>query len=235
MKLSIITINYNNCKGLENTIKSVINQKFNDFEFLIIDGNSSDGSLQLIKEYSSHINYYISENDNGIYHAMNKGIKQAKGDYIHLLNSGDIYYNRNVLTNVIFNDYDFLSFATLKKGNKDWVYLPMFNNNLNSFEVPHPGVIVKREYYFKNGFYDENYKIISDSIYLIKNMKENNSILSYDILTIAEANGISARFSFNHEFEKLHLINMYNISFFKKMKYFFLNITLTIIKKIIKL
>lgn len=235
MKLSIITINYNNYKGLENTIKSVINQKFNDFEFIIIDGNSTDGSLQLIKEYSSYINYYISENDNGIYHAMNKGIKHAKGDYIHLLNSGDIYYNRNVLSNIIFKDYDFLSFSTLKKGNKDWVYLPKFNYNLNSFEVPHPGVIVKREYYIKNGFYNENYKIISDSIFLIKNMNENNTILSYDILTIAEPNGISARFSLNHEYEKFHLIMTYNISFLKKIKYFFLNLTLTLIKKIIKL
>jgi glycosyltransferase involved in cell wall biosynthesis len=235
MTLSIVTINYNNCKGLENTIKSVIKQKFNDFEFLIIDGNSSDGSMQLIKEYSSFINYYISENDNGIYHAMNKGIKQAKGDYVHLLNSGDIYYNENVLSNIIFEKYDFLSFATLKKGNKDWVYLPMYNNNLKSFEVPHPGVIVRRDYYLKNGFYNENFKIISDSLFLIKNLNENNTILSYDILTIAEANGISSRFSLKHELEKLEIIMTYNISFFKKIKHFLINIILTLIKKIIKL
>ena len=235
MKLSIITINYNNCKGLENTIKSVINQKFNDFEFLIIDGNSSDGSIQLIKEYSSHINYYISENDNGIYHAMNKGIKQAKGDYIHLLNSGDIYYNENTLSNVIFKDYDFLSYATLKKGIKDWVYLPLYNNHLNSFEVPHPGVIVRRDFYLNNGLYNEKFKIISDSLFLINNMNKNNSILSYDILTIAEANGISTRFSLKHELEKLQIIKLYNISFIRKIKIFLLNIILTLTKKIIKL
>jgi glycosyltransferase involved in cell wall biosynthesis len=234
MKLSIVTINYNNCKGLENTIKSVLNQTFNDFEFLIIDGNSSDGSLQLIKEYSSYINYYISENDNGIYHAMNKGIRQAKGEYIHLLNSGDIYYSGNSLSNVNFIDIDFLSFATLKKADKDWVYLPMYNNNLNSYEVPHPGVIVKRDYYINNGLYNENFKIISDSLFLIKNMNINNTFLSYDILTVTEPYGISARFSLKHELEKFHIIKQYNISSIKKIKYALINIIITIFKQIIK-
>ncbi len=82
MKLSIITINFNNAVGLKKTIESVVNQTSNDFEYIVIDGGSKDGSIDIIKKYDSKINYWISEPDNGIYHAMNKGILLAKGDYL---------------------------------------------------------------------------------------------------------------------------------------------------------
>jgi len=100
MKFSIITVNYNNKTGLFNTIKSVINQTFSDFEFIIIDGGSDDGSIEVIKEYSDRITYWVSERDNGIYNGMNKGIVQAKGDYVNFMNSGDTFYSNNTLENV---------------------------------------------------------------------------------------------------------------------------------------
>ena len=89
MKLSIITVNYNDAKGLERTIKSVISQSYQDFEFIIIDGGSSDGSLDIIKKYERHIDYWVSEPDGGIYQGMNIGLRQAKGDYVNFMNSGD--------------------------------------------------------------------------------------------------------------------------------------------------
>ena len=89
MKLSIITINLNNCKGLEKTIKSVISQRFTDYEFIVIDGGSDDESLECIKAHRNYIHYWVSEPDKGIYNAMNKGIAQAEGDYCLFLNSGD--------------------------------------------------------------------------------------------------------------------------------------------------
>ena len=87
MKLSIITINLNNAAGLRKTIQSVVNQTYIDFEYIIIDGFSSDGSIEVIKEYADRINYWVSEPDRGIYNAMNKGILKTSGEYIHFLNS----------------------------------------------------------------------------------------------------------------------------------------------------
>jgi glycosyltransferase involved in cell wall biosynthesis len=79
VKLSIITINKNNASGLEKTIKSVIEQTYTDFEYIVIDGASTDGSVEIIKNYSTGINYWVSEPDTGIYNAMNKGIRKAQG------------------------------------------------------------------------------------------------------------------------------------------------------------
>ena len=100
MKYSIITINYNNCDGLEKTIQSVINQSYQNFEFIIIDGGSTDSSVEVIKKYSNKIDYWISEPDKGIYHAMNKGIIQAHGEYLNFMNSGDLFYDNDVLKDI---------------------------------------------------------------------------------------------------------------------------------------
>lgn len=100
MTYSIITINYNNKSGLESTIKSVLSQSCNDYEYIIIDGGSTDGSIEVIQQYADHITYWVSEPDNGIYHAMNKGVAQAKGDYLSFMNSGDCFYDKDVLLNL---------------------------------------------------------------------------------------------------------------------------------------
>jgi glycosyltransferase involved in cell wall biosynthesis len=96
MLLSIITINYNNLSGLEKTIQSVLNQTLKNFEFIIIDGGSTDGSKEYNQEKNEFIDCWVSESDNGIYHAMNKGIKMAKGEYCLFLNSGDYLVDSEV-------------------------------------------------------------------------------------------------------------------------------------------
>ena len=106
MKYSIITINLNNSAGLRKTIESVVNQTFQDFEYIIIDGGSTDGSVDIIKEYSSRIDYWVSEPDRGIYNAMNKGIVQAHGDYINFMNSGDCF-SKNTILEEIYADLSF--------------------------------------------------------------------------------------------------------------------------------
>ena len=103
MKLSIITINYNNREGLRKTIESVVNQTCQDFEYIVIDGGSTDGSAEVIKEYSDKIDYWVSEKDNGIYDAMNKGIDKAKGEYCQFLNSGDDLYDNYVIEQIYPN------------------------------------------------------------------------------------------------------------------------------------
>ena len=99
-KFSIITINYNNKEGLRKTIESVVGQSFRDFEYIIIDGGSTDGSIEVIKEYAGKVDYWVSEPDKGIYHAMNKGVLQAHGEYLNFMNSGDEFYNNGVLQEV---------------------------------------------------------------------------------------------------------------------------------------
>lgn len=123
---SIITVNKNNARGLEKTIKSVIDQTFNKYEFIIIDGNSDDNSVEIIKKYEDKISYWISENDSGKYNAMNKGIKVAEGDYCLFLNSGDYLYNNGILEEIYNCKYqeeiisgDVIKFSGVIKIRKD--------------------------------------------------------------------------------------------------------------------
>ena len=99
-KYSIITINYNNGKELRRTIESVINQSFRDVEYIIIDGGSTDDSVDIIKQYAEHIDFWISERDHGVYNAMNKGLKHANGEYVNFMNSGDSFYSPHVLEEI---------------------------------------------------------------------------------------------------------------------------------------
>lgn len=101
---SVVTINLNNSKGLEESIQSVMKQERSIVEHIIIDGNSVDSSIQILDKYASKLSYSISERDSGIYDAMNKGIKVAKGKYVFFLNSGDTFVNENVLNEVKAKD-----------------------------------------------------------------------------------------------------------------------------------
>lgn len=164
MKYSIITINFNNCDGLRKTIESVVNQTFQNFEYIIIDGGSTDGSVEVIKEYADRIAYWVSEPDKGIYNAMNKGILKAHGEYLNFMNSGDCFYNNDVLkeilphltANVIFGK------AYIEHTNSYWAPQPpmtLFSFCLYGFN--HQSTFYKKEL-FNNNQYDENYKLIAD-------------------------------------------------------------------------
>jgi len=172
MRLSIITINLNNKKGLQQTLESVAKQTYTDYELIVIDGNSTDGSLDVIKRYEDSIHYRVSEPDNGIYNAMNKGIQKAKGDYLHFLNSGDSYADQNVL-NEIFKDNPTSSFVcgnfiTENKGvfkkeepykNRDWRFSLY---EIYSGDLCHQAFFIKSDNFKKYGLYDERLKITAD-------------------------------------------------------------------------
>ncbi len=100
-KLSIITVNFNNATGLQKTFDSVFEQTFKDFEYIIVDGGSTDGSEEIIERNRDKINYWVSEKDKGVYHAMNKGMAKASGDYLLFLNSGDHFKDENILLEVM--------------------------------------------------------------------------------------------------------------------------------------
>ena len=172
--LSIITINYNNRVGLQKTIDSVITQSFRDFEWIVIDGGSTDGSKELIEQYSDYISYWVSEPDKGIYNAMNKGIRIAKGDYLQFLNSGDWLCDETALercfSHVISADiaYGDLYFVD-KDGNYEKSEFPeqvslyyFFHKSLG-----HNACFIKRDILQKEP-YDEQYSIVSDWAFFLK-------------------------------------------------------------------
>lgn len=204
MRYSIITINYNNREGLELTIKSVINQTSKDFEYIVIDGGSTDGSVDIIKQNADHINYWVSEKDKGVYNAMNKGIAQAKGDYLVFMNSGDCFHTPDVLE--LMSDYQediicgkvFKGNATIPSGHhKPAITLV----DLMRGSLPHQAMFIKRELMQKYP-YDENYKILSDwkfciQAFVFDNCTFRNSdviIADYDISGIStNSNGLLAK------------------------------------------
>jgi glycosyltransferase involved in cell wall biosynthesis len=164
--LSVITINRNNAEGLRSTIKSVIGQTYKDFEYLIIDGNSTDGSLQVIDEYANRISYSISEKDTGIYNAMNKGIKKANGRYCLFLNSGDRLNGEDAFEKIFAGNTteDILFGNIIYEGEKEPMIFPDIIT-LNTFLGPsigHGASFIKRELFDKYGLYNEQNKIVSD-------------------------------------------------------------------------
>lgn len=171
MKITIITVSFNCEKTIEQTINSVLLQTYKDIEYIIIDGNSSDNTVNIIKKYEKNISYWISEPDSGIYNAMNKGIKKATGEYIQFLNSDDALVSEETIELVCnalkkYGYPDILSAAIWMVDEKNCIQKIGGNNiNLddikNGINIPHPGMFMKREILNEYGF-NENYKIVSD-------------------------------------------------------------------------
>tara|TARA_B100000686_G_scaffold334758_1_gene402442 strand:+ start:393 stop:1136 length:744 start_codon:yes stop_codon:yes gene_type:complete len=165
-KISIITVTKNSEKFLEDCILSVHNQSYKNYEHIIIDGKSTDSTLDIIKKHKQKITYWISEDDNGLYDAMNKGIKKCSGDIIGILNSDDIYYDQALkIVNSYFNknsNLDFL-FGSVYKYKLMHGYNPNKIKWSFGFYTTHSvGFFIKRESQLKVGFYNLKYKNSSD-------------------------------------------------------------------------
>lgn len=169
-KISIITINLNNKSGLEKSIKSVLSQTFGDYEFIVIDGASTDGSVDVMESYKDGITYALSEPDKGIYEAMNKGIKVATGEYCHFLNSGDVLASDTTLEDAFREDVHdsfvcgnyYCDDKTVKYEiykNQDWLFslYDIFSDGLC-----HQAFFIRRDMFDKYGLYDESLRIASD-------------------------------------------------------------------------
>lgn len=202
MKLSIITVNLNNKSGLQKTIDSVISQTYKDFEWIIIDGGSTDGSKELIKKYSQYITYWVSEPDKGIYNAMNKGIVKAKGEYLLFLNSGDYLINTNIIEQAFpfMNNADFV-YGSLQLVNRDgdikiWD-IPIDSVTGEFFlngTMPHPATFIKKEKLLQYGGYDESYKIAADWKFFMDAILFGNSSLKKMpfVVSVFSEDGISS-------------------------------------------
>lgn len=169
MKVSIITINYNNAKGLKKTLDSIVSQNQADFEYIVIDGDSTDGSQNIIEEYSKQISYWISEPDSGIYNAMNKGIRQATGEYVLFINSGDVIRTETNLSSIISQitgeDIIFFDLEVCDISNNRYVKIYPDSLDFKYFaedSLPHMASFIKKDLLAKYGYYSEKIKISSD-------------------------------------------------------------------------
>ena len=202
-KFSIITINYNNKIGLLETIKSVVDQSYRDFEFIIIDGGSTDGSLQIIEEFNDKIDYWVSEPDRGIYHAMNKGVRVTVGEYCNFMNSGDSFYNNKVLENVFHKSLNKDILIGIAKTLHRTIP-PPYNPTLDYFykgkPLNHQAAFIKKHLLLKYPYDEVNYKIVSDTRFFVNAfILENCSYQPLDLAIVNfDENGIGSRnFQFN--------------------------------------
>lgn len=169
IKISVVTINYNNPLGLKKTIESVVNQTYKDFEYIIIDGGSKEEDVSTIKSYQNHISYWVSEPDKGIYNAMNKGIKKATSDFVIFINSGDNFTNLTVLEDVhnqLTSDFDLYygDYYRIKSNSKRRKSYPakLSFSFFYSGSLAHPATFFRRTLFDEIFFYNESYKIVSD-------------------------------------------------------------------------
>tara|TARA_X000000950_G_C13784856_1_gene606756 strand:+ start:84 stop:824 length:741 start_codon:yes stop_codon:yes gene_type:complete len=224
LKISVITVTKNSEKYLEENIKSLSNQTFRNFEHIIIDGKSTDNTIGIIKKNSDKIDKWISEPDQGLYYAMNKGIKISTGDIIGILNSDDIYFPRALeIVNNYFsmdNELDFL-FGTVQKHKLMHGYFPNKIKWTFGFYTTHSvGFFIKRSSQLKVGLYDTQYKFSSDYdlFYriIVKKKMKGTSTKKNEILGKFRQGGLSSQIKyldFLKENNKIRINNGQNIFF----------------------
>lgn len=237
LKVSIVTVCYNSAKTIEKTIQNVVNQTYNNIEYIIIDGGSTDGTLDIIKKYKEKIFYWVSESDDGIYDAMNKGIKLATGSIVGIINSDD-WYDLSAVQNVV-NCFQKSNtelvhgniMLTTEKGKmlfeKRYVIADSY---VNGMLYNHPTVFIKKEIYEKYGVFNTQYKIAADYELLLR-LEEAQVKFVYlpQILTYFRSGGVSGSqrkwkcfietrnilqmkqndFSQNGDFDKVKLISAF--------------------------
>ena len=172
--ITVITVVFNGASTIEDTIQSVINQTYNNVEYIVIDGGSTDGTQGIIRKYEHAIDYWVSEKDKGIYDAMNKGIALAAGDYVGLLNADDLFAGNDILqivaerfrlsgVNAVFSCLNIVDKNNLKKILRKYRIVKL-NSSLLRIGVmpPHPTFYCKRCCYEKAGVYKTDYKIAAD-------------------------------------------------------------------------
>ncbi|MCR4939974.1 MAG: glycosyltransferase [Treponemataceae bacterium] len=199
--LSIVTINYNNSAGLDKTMESVLAQMITEpelFEYIVIDGGSSDNSIEVIKRYLNNplynklISFWCSEKDDGIYNAMNKGLAHTRGKLTGIMNSGDFYVSGALkhAIEIFEHNPEKIQYGVVNKF-KDGVFkgalCPSFEY-LEESMIPHNATFVPKSYYEKFGYYDENYKILADYdcflnfyIHKVPFIYSNNIVCDYDL------------------------------------------------------
>ena len=191
MKVSIITSCYNRAATIRSAIESVLAQDYNDIEFIVVDGSSTDGSLDIIREYVDRISIIISEPDHGMYEAINKGIRVATGEIIGLLHSDDFFYDKGLIGRIVkriilthsdclFGDVLFVYPDNTNKVVRNWIGGGYRLWKVRPGWLPlHPTCYIRRDVMMRLGLYNESYKIAADSDLLVRYLLTNGLTVTY--------------------------------------------------------
>jgi glycosyltransferase len=207
MKISIITAVCNNRKEIVHAIDSVLSQSYPNIEYIVVDGASTDGTKEVIESYGSKISKFISEVDNGMYYALNKGISVATGDVIGILHSDDIFENNQVIAQIaeifqntgsdgIYGNLVYVNKKNPKKIIRFWksnpFELPMLKKG---WMLPHPTLFIKRNLFEKHGLYDTNYRISADYDLMLRMLSNPELKFAYlpQVITRMRIGGASNR------------------------------------------
>lgn len=185
LKITIITVSFNAASSIEQTILSVINQNYPNLEYIIIDGGSKDGTVDIIKKYQQHISYWVSEPDKGIYDAMNKGIRLATGDWINFMNAGDTFYNNSILTTLFASDPD----CDIIYGDTEFIYTfgkyhrqpPAIENLRKSMIFCHQSSFTKSSLLKKKNYHTK-YKICADYDFFLTSLNEGKTFRYFPLI-----------------------------------------------------
>lgn len=213
--ISIITVVFNNDKTLERTILSVINQTYKNIEYIIIDGGSTDNTVDIIKKYNNHLHYWISESDDGLYDAMNKGIYYSTGEYVGIINSDD-WYELDAVEKIVSSlkkDTDIIWGNMIIEKKNPILVKPTLDLNMlkNKMIIFHPTVFVLKNNYIKYGGFNTNYKIVADWD-LMWRFYEKKCVFLYcdEIISHFSVTGVSSEFNFSQIKERIRLRFMHN-------------------------
>ena len=192
MKLSIITVVYNNERTITEAIESVLGQTYKNIEYIVVDGNSTDGTVDRITPFRGEIQHFVSERDNGIYDAMNKGLALATGDIIGILNSDDVYADDQVLESVmalfehdetldmVYGDLVYVRADDLSDVVRTWQSAPYYENYFEDGHVPpHPSLFLKRKVYQQAGVFNTDMKLAADYELMLRVFKKYHFKSSY--------------------------------------------------------
>lgn len=209
LKITIITVCYNSAATIRETIESVLSQDYTNIEYVVIDGGSTDGTLDIINSYSDKISIIISEPDQGMYDAMNKGVLNSKGDVIGILNSDDIFYSNatiskiatcflsNNIIDAVFTGVGFSKSSEMTDSPQRLILSKNFKSWMLrlGWMPPHPGMFLKRQVYKMAGGYKLTFKIAADYEFMVRIILKNKiSYLATDFITvIMRIGGISTR------------------------------------------
>lgn len=191
MKVSIITVCFNSAETIEDTIRSVLGQDYKDIEYIVVDGGSTDGTLDILTKYQSRISTCISEPDKGVYDAMNKGIKLSTGDIVATLNADDVYADETIVGRMV----EFMQSNGLDAGYGDIVYIDQNNNNhvtrfwktgvykrgafSHGWVIPHPTFFCRKQVFEKYGYFNEKFQVAADFELLLRFIEKHRIKVGY--------------------------------------------------------
>lgn len=191
LKVSVITVCYNSSETIENTIQSVVSQNYSNIEYIIVDGLSTDDTLKIVDKYKKNIARIISEKDDGIYDAINKGIAVATGSFIAILHADDFYANNDAISDVVdaftkqnvdavYGDLQYVDRLDTNKIKRNWISGEYQKQNfLNGWMPPHPSFFAKKECYSQYGVFNTTLKSAADYELMLRFLYKHNCSVAY--------------------------------------------------------